>query len=386
MGERKHASASSLRSSWGGDLWEAVDALIDRAPSLDDLREHRLQLLAERHWVRSGRAVPPSLSAEKAVAAALALPIPSLLSRIASTWDGPMIVLKGPELASRYPAELLRTAGDIDLLVDDASAAHDALRSAGFVATGDPRRYVEIHHLQPLVWEDLPVRIEVHHAPKWLEGLEPPSTAELFELAVPARVSPEYLTLAPAAHAVILAVHAWSHGPLHRLRDLIDIAILNAEAEIDMIESLARRWGVYEVWRTTSAVVDALFAAGPRPLSLRLWARHLEAARGRTVAESHLEWWLSPWWALPPPTAMQHTARRLLDDLRPVSGELWRTKVSRARLAVRNARLRRTSHQRLLEEMRLATPPGLFLDRVERRRDKQRDPDQVADSTESAAR
>jgi hypothetical protein len=369
MGGMQYASDSSVRPSAGSDLWEAVDALIDRAPSLDDLREHRLQLLAERHWVRSGRPVPPTLSAEKAVAAAFALPIPSLLSRISSAWDGPMLVLKGPELARRYPGELLRPAGDIDLLVDDAPAAHAALRSAGFVATGDPRRYVGIHHLQPLVWPNVPVAIELHHAPKWVDGLDPPSTLELFRFAVPATCSVEgFQTLAPAAHAVLVAVHAWTHEPLRNLRDLIDIAVLTAEADIVEVDRIARRWGVSHLWRTTHSVVESLFSGGRRPLALRLWARHLEVVRGRTVAESHLSGWLSPFWALPATMALRHSSSRIWDDLRPVPGEAWPVKLSRARLAVRHAAVRRSSHDRMLEQIRLATPPALFLDRIERRR------------------
>ena len=364
-------TALKTRSFDHGDVWEAVGSLIDRAPSLDDLREHRLHLLAERRWLQAGKVVPAPLAAEKTLAVALFLPIPSLLSRIAAAWAGPTIILKGPELASRYPERLLRTAGDIDLLVEDAHGAHAALRAAGFVVTGDPRRYVDIHHLQPLVWPKLPLRIEVHHAPKWIDGLEPPSTVELFALAVPARGDAEgFQTLAPHAHAVVLAVHAWAHEPLGSLRDLIDIAVLTAEADVDEIADLARRWGVSDVWRTTHAAIEALFGAGRRPLAVRLWARHLEAARGRTVAESHLEGWLSPFWALPARTALQHAARRLADVLRPVPGEHWRTKLSRAWLAVRNAGVRRSSHERLLEETRLATPPALFLDRVERRRGK----------------
>jgi hypothetical protein len=367
-------TALQARSFDHADVWEAVDSLIDRAPSLEDLREHRIQLLAERRWLETGRNVPAPLAAEKTIAAALFLPIPSLLRRIAAAWDGPMIILKGPELASRYPDGLLRTAGDIDLLVDDAEAAHAALRSDGFVTAGDPRRYVDIHHLQPLVWAQLPVRIELHHAPKWIEGLEPPSTRELFAFAVPARGSAEgFQTLAPAAHAVVLAVHAWAHEPLRNLRDLIDVAVLTAEADVAEIEELARRWGVSDVWRTTHAVMEALFAAGPRPLALRLWARHLEAARGRTVAESHFERWLSPFWALPRRVALRRTSRRIAEELRPVPGELWRTKLSRAWLAIRNARVRRSSHQRVLEESRLATPHALFLDRAERRRGDVRD-------------
>jgi hypothetical protein len=355
------------------DVWAAVDALIDRAPSLDDLREHRLQLLAERRWLLAGKPIPERLVAEKTLAAALDLPVPSLLARIAAAWQGTKVIMKGPELASRYPDGLLRAAGDVDLLVEDAGGAHAALCGAGFVVTGDPRRYVEIHHLQPLIWPGIPVRIEFHHAPKWVDGLEPPSTAELLALSIPSRAGVEgFLTLTPAAHLVVLAVHAWAHEPLGSLRDLIDIAVIMPEADEEEIEELARRWGVSRIWRTTHAAAAALFAGGRPPIAMHLWARHLEAARGRTVAESHLERWISPYWALPPRTALTRTVRRIAEETRPVPGELWRTKLSRARLAVRNAGVRRSSHQRLLEESRLATPPELFLDRVERRRGDRR--------------
>ena len=352
-----------------GDIWVAVDSLIDGAPSLEDLREHRLHLLAERRWIETGKTVPAALAAEKTVALALFLPVSSLLARIRAAWSGPMIILKGPELASRYPEGFRRTAGDIDLLVDDAPAAHAALCAAGFVPIGDPRYYVDIHHLQPLVWPGLPVSVEVHHSLKWIEGLEPPTTTDLFALAGPSRVDVEgFQTLTPAAHAVVVAIHAWSHGPLRSLRDLIDVALLEAEASSVEIDSLVSRWGVSDVWRTTDGVVKALFASGRRPLALRLWARHLESARSPTVAEAHLEWWLSSFWALPARSALRHAVHRIADDLRPVPGERWRTKLSRTRLALRNAGVRRSSHQRLLEETRLATPRELFERRVARRR------------------
>ena len=359
MGESEHVD----------DIWKAVDGLIDRAPSLDDLREHRLHLLAERRWTESGQTIPASLSADKTLALAWFLPVSSLLARIRPVWTGPMIILKGPELASRYPDGFRRTAGDIDLLVEDAPAVHAALRAAGFMPRGDPRRYVDLHHLQPLVWPGLPVQIEIHHSVKWLEGLDPPTTAELFALAAQSRVDVDgFLALTPAAHAIVVAIHAWSHGPLRSLRDLIDVAILKAEANSVEIERLVSRWGVSDVWRSTDSVVNALFAAGRRPLALRLWARHLELARSPTVIEAHLEWWLSPFWALPPRIAVRHAARRIADDLRPVPGEQWRTKLARTRLALRNAGVRRSTHQRVLEETRLATPPELLRKRVTRRR------------------
>jgi hypothetical protein len=362
------AAASPQRVAARGDLWSAVDGLIDRATSLDDLGEHRIEFLAERRW-SSTEAAMRAPSGYKTLATVLCLPVPMLLARIGEAWSGPMVILKGPVLADRYPHGVLRPAGDIDLLVSDAQAAHAALCSAGFVATGDPRRYVGIHHLQPLIWPNIPVRVELHHSPKWIYGLEPPPAEELLALAVPARGAAEgFQTVLPEAHAVLLAVHAWAHEPLGNLRDLIDIAALTEDADIRQAERFAQRWGVFDVWRTTYGVVESLFGTGRRPPAMRLWARHLEAVRGRTVAESHLERWLSPFWALPWRTALQQTSRRIAEELRPVPGEAWRTKLSRARLAIRNARVRRSLHERLLQESRLATPPAFLLDRAESRR------------------
>lgn len=353
-------------------LWESIDALIDRVPTLEELREHRLQFIAANRWLRAGRAIPPSLAAELTLAAALDLPVRNLLARVGAAWGGQMAVLKGSEVASRYPAGALRPARDIDLLVDDPAAAHAALRDAGFVPAGDPRQYVDIHHLQPLRWPSLPVAIELHHTPKWIDGLQPPATAELLELAVPARGDAEgFLTLAPAAHAVVLAVHSWAHEPLNRIGDLVDVALLAAEADVREMDRLARSWGVSRVWKTTYGTVEALFFGGPRPFALRLWARHLQAGRARTVAESHLAEWLSGYWALPAPTAFRRNLQRIGEVSRPVPGETWGTKLARARLAARNAGAPRSAHERRLEEVGLATPSALLLDRLEQRRERQ---------------
>ena len=100
-----------------------------------------------------------------------------------------MIILKGPELASRYPEGFRRDGRRASTCWWTTPTRHMRRSAlAGFVPTGDPRLSVDIHHLQPLVWPGLPVRIEVHHSVKWIEGLEPPSQAELFALAAPSRV------------------------------------------------------------------------------------------------------------------------------------------------------------------------------------------------------
>jgi hypothetical protein len=42
--------------SSASDIWTAVERLVDRAASLDDLRAHRIHLLAGRRWRADGRA------------------------------------------------------------------------------------------------------------------------------------------------------------------------------------------------------------------------------------------------------------------------------------------------------------------------------------------
>ena len=65
----------------------------------------------------------------------------------------------------------------------------------------------------------------------------------------------------PERRALVLAAHAWTHGPLIRLRDLLDVALMTAKADRDELERLAEDWGT--------------------------WARNLSAARERTVLEQH---------------------------------------------------------------------------------------------------
>ena len=56
----------SVRATTAGDsIWHAAGLLVDRAPSLEDLRHHRMHLVAARHWRLSGRPVPTALAEEE---------------------------------------------------------------------------------------------------------------------------------------------------------------------------------------------------------------------------------------------------------------------------------------------------------------------------------
>jgi Uncharacterised nucleotidyltransferase len=335
----------------GGELWEAADALIDRAATDDDIRAHRLEVLAARRYRALGRSVPPDFVAQERLAGLAALTTPLVLQQIRAAYDGPAIVLKGPQVAARYPDPALRVYGDIDLLVPDAEAAHRALLAAGFQLIGDPELYLDLHHLRPLLAPGAAIHVEIHSRPKWLDGASPPATELLFESAVPSATGVAgVLALPPAQEALLLAVHSWAHEPLRRLRDLIDVAAAARLADRAEIAELARAWGVRKLWATTIAAVDNLFADGRKPWALRLWAQNLARVRERTVLQAHLERWLSDFWAMSALAAATGLPRTLLDEIRPEGHESWGDKVRRTALAVRNAPRRRSHHDRALDD------------------------------------
>jgi putative nucleotidyltransferase-like protein len=330
-------------------IWRAVDGLIDRAAGVEALRRHGLQLLAAERWREAGRAVPAQLRHDEQLAAAVALTAPLVLQRVRAAWPGRVAVMKGPEVAALYPLPQRRAYSDLDLLVEDAAEAQNALLAAGFRPVGDPRLYVDIHHLRPLVASGLAVAVEVHDRPKWLDGLEPPATTDLLDNAVPTATGVDgILTLPPREHALLLAIHSWAHVPLARISHLLDVAVMARRADAHELRMLARAWGVERAWVTTTAAVDGLLLDGRRSWPLRSWARNLTRVDERTVLESHLEHWLAAFSALPPRKALGVSARAVSAEARPAPGESWRVKLRRVRRALRSPSVRLSDHRHAL--------------------------------------
>lgn len=338
------------------DLWDRVDELVDRAGDIADLREHRLELLAARRWRQLGRPVPDELVAQERFAAIMTMTAPVLLEQVRAALDGPIVLLKGPEVAARYPSPALRPYKDLDLLVPNAYEAQEALKAAGFEEVGDPAVYVGIHHLRPLLLRPLPLCVELHSTPKWIESLAPPPTSELLAAAVASRVGVEGISaLRPDHHALVLAAHSWAHEPLRRLLELIDVASMIQGLDPAQLRALAEAWRMERVWNTTLSASESLLersVAAADPMPLRLWARNLPAVRRRTVFESHLERWLATFWALPLWPAFRATGMSVRRSLGPAAGETWSDKLARMRLAFRNASVPRSEHDRELEERR----------------------------------
>ena len=341
----------------GSPLWSAVDALLDRAQSFSDLEAHRLGLLGRARWSATGRPVPDSAVESARAAAIKALAGPLLLRRVREVCSGPIVLLKGPEAAAYYPHPSLRSFDDLDLLVPDALGTQRALLRSGFTPVGEERLYLGIHHLRPLHYASYPVTLEIHDWPKWPDGLGPPPLDEIFDSAEPAAIGIDGILAPPRAQqAVLLAAHAWAHGPLESLRQLIDVAAVRDGVDPAEIERVAERWGLERIWRITSSTIDALLFDARRPWPLRVWARNLPAVRERTVLEQHLQRWLAPFSAYPLRQALLASLRALAGDVRPETNETWPAKLTRTRKAIKNAARRRSQHESELATLRERRP------------------------------
>ncbi len=330
-------------------VFTRLDELLARAPALEDLEHHRVQLLDARRRRALGLDLPPRMLAAERMAAAGSLAVHPLLARVRGAIDGPMLLVKGAAVAHHYPDVAMRSFGDLDLITADAERSQRQLLAAGFELCGEAWVYEGIHHLRPLRVPELPLVVELHQAPKWVDGLEPPSVDELLELGVPApQFGDGVLVLPPAPHALLLAAHTWGHYPLTPLRDLLDIALVAGEADPDMLEHLADSWALGRVWRSTRQAIEFLFGDARRPASMRLWARHLSEVRERTVLEAHLQRWLAGFWALPQHRATGRLRKQIANDLRPNRDERWIAKLGRTRRAIRNAFVRKSHHDHAL--------------------------------------
>lgn len=331
-------------------LWPAVERLVARAPTAQDVRVHRLEPFAAEIWPAVGREVTHELADEARFAAVTSLVTPVILERVRAAYDGRIMVMKGPEVAVYYPRAELRAFRDVDLLVDDAQAAQGALLAAGFVEVGDPSKYEGIHHLRPLLLPGLPIALEVHSRPKW-PSAEEPSVGTLLDAGEPGAAGVEgLLAPPPALHAVLLAAHSWAHEPLRRLRDLVDVAAVSAGCSAADVEDAAEELGIARIWRATRRVIDELLENDRVPGLVRPWAGHLARARERTVAQAHATAWLSGFWERRPAAAAWQLTRAIAHEGRREPGEPWRDKVVRTGLAVAHARYPRGRHETILDE------------------------------------
>jgi hypothetical protein len=281
-----------------------------------------------------------------------------LLEDIRNVCDGPLVLVKGIEVARLYPGSA-RVFGDVDLIAGDADAAHRSLVAAGYREVDDPALFLEHHHLRPLKAPEVGLRVEIHSVPLWPHGARPPRAEEIIEGSAAAKVGVEGISAPnPAHHALILAAHAWSHEPLHTLRDLVDIAAVSDDIPESELAEPAERWGILKLWRTTQAAIDGLFREGPTTMPLRTWARHLRGVRERTVVDSHLMRWLHVFWELPPREAVSALGAALKVTLLPDPEESWGEKLARTGHSLRHPTEPMSTHLTWSHEVASRRAPG----------------------------
>jgi hypothetical protein len=332
------------------DLWETVDELIERAETVTALHAHRLHLYAAWRWRTLGRSVPDELVELERGAAVQRLGGPALLRHVRDAYDGPMLLLKGAEVAARYPKPELRPSLDVDLLVPDAKAAQKALVAGGF-AEREAFHPDDHHHLPGLEWPGALMRVELHSTPSWPIWLTPPSTDELFEAAASESVVGHgILALPPAHHALIVTAHMWREIPLSRLGQLIDVRVLALEAERDEIERLSIHWGLRRLWTKTDGTARRVLHGEREPgREGRFRAKRLETVSETTVLEAKLAEVAAPFRGLPAGKAFVATGRELLSELLPQPDETLLGKVRRTAGALRQSFRARSARDRELE-------------------------------------
>src|SRR5437588_9480757 len=164
-------------------------------------RANKLGALAARSLRAGSRPVPPDLAEDARMARAAWMTAIPLLGRIRALWDGPLLLIKGPEVAALYP-DRARNFSDIDLLVADPEGLHETLRANGFVEVDEPEIYAnnDQHHLRPLQWPALWLWVEIHLRPLWPEGRTPPPVDEIVAAAVPSATGVDGLLAPEPAH------------------------------------------------------------------------------------------------------------------------------------------------------------------------------------------
>lgn len=255
-----------------------------------NVEHHVVHLLAQDLWVRCGGPASDRLNA-LAHQQPLALAFHHrALARVIATVSQPLVLLKGVEVAARYPLPILRGIGDIDVLAVDAEAAFEELVAAGWRPTRRDVPYGGHHHLNPLIEPESGVILEVHRRPTWPEELPPQPNQMLIGQPVEPASGVGGITAPDAAHLVLLmAAHSWKHRPFAILRDLVDVAVLLPEAEEAGVEEVARVLGVRRFWWMWRRAAEALLLGGRPAPALEPFVHHLRRLRTRDGASRYTQ-------------------------------------------------------------------------------------------------
>ncbi|MBA2282231.1 MAG: nucleotidyltransferase family protein [Acidimicrobiia bacterium] len=189
----------------------------------------------------------------------------AVLADLGATGAGPVVLMKGLEVAQLYPALTHRPFRDVDVLVRDAPALWQRYVDAGY--RPNPRRRVDIdhHHLPALAAPHGPVGVELHHRPNlpaWVQI----DAERFFETAQPSRTGIEGVRRPrDDLHALLMAMHGWIGG-FARLRDLLDALLLASVSAVPVAETAAEL-GLRRFWTWTERIAEAELLGRASPLT-----------------------------------------------------------------------------------------------------------------------
>ena len=145
-----------------------------------------------------------------------------------------------------------------------------------------------------------------------------------------------------------VAAHAWAHGPFSRVGDLVDVAALDNGLDRRRASATRAPVGARAALANDARDADAVLFDATQPLALHVWARNLPSPRadgsrdpsrplvGRLLDDES-------------PRRIRAAGEEIGRDVRPHGEEPWRVKLTRARLAFRNARPRSPEHDEAVE-------------------------------------
>ncbi len=267
----------------GDGIWPAVYRVIDEHPDVERLIRHGVGLLAGADWADCGISVPEELRHSRMTQAALGLESRGLVRSLRQDTDGPLVLLKGLDVAAHYPAVELRQSLDVDVLVDDAVATQRALLAAGWQTKAtpgfheEPERNESLHQLCPLLRPPFSLPLEVHRRPNAPTWLPPLPTTEIIEAARPSAIDVDGV-LSPCVehHALVVLAHSWATQPFARFSELIDFALLLESSDMPTVRAVARRWRMTRLLDLGLRTIDSLLhGRQPAPWVVRSFAGHL---------------------------------------------------------------------------------------------------------------
>jgi hypothetical protein len=264
-------------------IWGATTRVIDRCPNVAALRYHGLAAIAAVHRRATSDEHLAEVDADLAQNAAAGLQGLEAVRAVREVVDGPLLLMKGLDVARLYPDPSLRRLRDVDMLVSDPDGTQWRLICAGFRETRGPGVEVDsrdrlLHQLCPLQAPGLWIPVEIHRTPHWPFWCRPPSYEELIGDAEPSTVAlDDVVTPRLEHHALIVLAHAWAGQPFEQFAQLLDVAVLLEKCDARDVVGVARRWRLERALDVARATIDCLLHnLGRVPFVTRHFAAHLE--------------------------------------------------------------------------------------------------------------